>query len=121
MSDDAGGAPLLETQAVLASNWRVAPVAENEEDLNQEMLLAALGERIFHLLGYNMEKLLSSMYILDISEARFGEAMQAPTMKDRARRIAEIVYGRETEKIQSRRNYAGPVYGRLKEGDTEKT
>ena len=54
MNEDAQhSGPLLETQAVLASNWRVPPVKEREEDLNREMLLAA-GHTVVPVVVYRM-------------------------------------------------------------------
>lgn len=106
---------MLETQDVLMKDWRVARVSENAENLNRRLLLEALEERILYLLKNNMAKLQTSMYLLDISERRFSDAMGRATMEGRARAIAEVVYDRESQKIETRRKYSGSVYRRLDE------
>ncbi len=95
------------TCAVLKDQWSVRPPAVADADLNWELLIEALAERIAILLEENPRKLLTALYVLDIAEWRFKEAMTGPTLQARARSLAQTILERETEKIRTRRKYAG--------------
>lgn len=90
----------------LESNWRVELGGLSPFDLNRQMLLEALAERILDLLKNRSEKLLSALYILDIGETAYQQAMDQDSMQDRAWALAVAVYDRETEKIRLREKYA---------------
>lgn len=90
----------------LESNWRVELGGVSPFDLNRQLLLEALSERILELLRDRPGKLLSALYILDIGEAVYQQAMEQDTMQDRAWALAVAVYDRETEKIRLREKYA---------------
>ena len=98
---------LFDTQRALTKRWEIVPVSDQPEDLNWELLLEALEERITYLFEHNLEKLLSSLYLLDISEQRSEQAMSQPTLKAKARALAEAILDRESEKILTRKKYAG--------------
>lgn len=100
------GVDLLETQQVLVANWGVSPVSPEEEDLNWKLLLEALAERIVWLLRHNSGKLVNAMYVLDVSETRYAEAMAERSTEDKALALAQAILERESEKIAMRRKYA---------------
>ncbi|MDP1601668.1 MAG: hypothetical protein Q8M03_00195 [Legionella sp.] len=102
---------LQATESALVEHWQIAPRGTSPYDLNRQLLLEALSERILHLLRHRPEKLLSALYILDIGELVYNRAMEQDSMEDRAWSLAEAVYDRETEKIQLREKYARE-YGR---------
>lgn len=102
---------LQATERALVEHWQIAPRGQSPYDLNRQLLLEALSERIFYLLRYRYEKLLSALYILDIGEDVYNRAMEQDTMEDRAWALAAAVYDRESEKIRSREKYARE-YGR---------
>jgi len=108
---------LIATEQALVEHWQIAPHGQSPYDLNRQLLLEALSERIFYLLRYRHEKLLSALYILDIGERAYNQAMEQDTMEDRAWALAEAVYDRESEKIRSRAKYAREYgLGRLEDG-----
>lgn len=94
------------TRQALMENWRVEIGAVSPFDVNRQLLLEALSERILDLLRNRPEKLLSSLYLLDIGEGVYQQAMEQDTMQDRAWALAVAVYDRETEKIRLREKYA---------------
>jgi hypothetical protein len=100
---------LVLTQEALETNWDVAPLGKAPEDLNRQMLLEALEERITYLLKHNPEKLLTALYLLDVSEKRHREAMAEPTTQTKARALAELILLRESEKIETRKKYAAQM------------
>jgi hypothetical protein len=100
------GGELLETQQVLVANWGVVPVRQAEEDLNWNLLLEALAERIVWLLRHDSAKLVNAMYVLDISEGRYANAMGEPTTEAKSLALARAILERESEKIAMRRKYA---------------
>lgn len=98
---------LQATEQALVTQWEMAPLGVSPYDLNRQLLLEALSERILYLLQYRPQKLLSALYILDVSETTYNQAMEQDTMEDRAWALAEAIYDRETEKIKMRRKYSG--------------
>jgi hypothetical protein len=92
---------------VLQTNWQVELGGLSPFDVNRQILLEALSERILALLRHRPEKLLSALYILDIGEVTYQQAMEQDSMQDRAWALAIAVYDRETEKIRLREKYSG--------------
>lgn len=98
---------LLEaTRRELVSSWGVEIPDLDDPRTAYEILLHALEERILYLLQHNSRKLTNALYVLDVSELRYAQALDQPTMKDRARDLAHAVLERETEKIKVRQRYA---------------
>ena len=114
----AGNRLLQATEQALVDHWQIEPRGMSPYDLDRQLLLEALSERILYLLRYRHEKLLSALYILDVGESVYNRAMEQDSMEDRAWALAEAVYDRETEKIRMREKYARE-HGRerLEEGD----
>ena len=99
----------------LQENWQVELGGVSPFDINRQMLLEALAERILDLLRNKPEKLLSALYILDIGELAYQQAMEQDTMQDRAWALAVAVYDRETEKIRMREKYASEYRRKLED------
>lgn len=112
-------APLLETQTALVANWDVVPVGEAEDDLNWQLLVEALAERIGWLLRHNLDKLMSALYRLDVPERRYREAMGLASTEAKAVALAEAILDRETEKIAMRRKYARQQGGYMSDAFVE--
>ena len=77
-----------------------------------ETVRRALEDRIRTLLQTDPARLTRAMYLLDVSERRFAEAMDQPTQEDRAFALSLAVMERESEKIRTRLRYVrsqGPV------------
>ena len=97
---------LQATEQALVDQWQMAPLGLSPYDLNRQILLEALAERILYLLQYKPQKLLSALYILDVGEGAYNQAMEQDTMQDRAWALAVAIYDRETEKIRTRQKYS---------------
>jgi hypothetical protein len=101
------GEEAAEIRRELVTQWGVRmPVVTAAED-EWTIVLAALRERVADLLARNPQKLLTALYILDISEKRYLQALDQPTQADRAHDLALAILERETEKIRTRRMYGG--------------
>lgn len=96
---------LVEIRQALVAQWGI--VAASGPD-DWEVLLEALTQRVGHLLLHNPNKLLTALYILDISEKRYLQALDQPTHLDRAHDLARAILERETEKIRTRQRYGKP-------------
>ena len=107
---------IQETRAVLVSSWQVQPSEVRPEDMTWQLLREELAGRILHLLKYNPNKLLTALYVLDISERRYTQAMEQPTMEDRAWDLAQAILERESQKIESRKRYAQPPREEIEDG-----
>lgn len=99
-------ATLEEARRELVAGWDIAIPDLDDARTTYEVLLHALEERIYDLLQHNPRKLTNALYILDITERRYLQALDQPTMRDRAHDLAHAVLERETEKIAMRQRYA---------------
>ena len=97
---------IVATSLALEAQWKVELGGVSPFDLNRQILLEALSERILDLLRNRPDKLLSALYLLDIGETTYQQAMEQDTMQDRAWALAVAVYDRETEKIRLRERYS---------------
>lgn len=97
---------MVATSHALEAQWKVELGGVSPFDLNRQILLEALSERILDLLRNRPDKLLSALYVLDIGETTYQQAMEQDTMQDRAWALAVAVYDRETEKIRLRERYS---------------
>ncbi|MCC6144125.1 MAG: hypothetical protein IT368_09985 [Candidatus Hydrogenedentes bacterium] len=97
---------LAEARQALVQQWGVQAQRVDKGTLDWEILVEALAERIEWLFKHDYNRLLTAVYILDISEARYKAALDQPGMTERARDLAEAILDRETQKIISRRRYA---------------
>ena len=104
---------LEEARQILATRWGVQAQGGVGEPSDYDLLLEVLTDRVGNLLAHRHQKLMASLYILDISEQRYNDAMNAPTHLKRAERLARAILERETEKIASRRKYAARPQGEL--------
>jgi hypothetical protein len=97
---------IIATSQALEAQWKVELGGVSPFDLDRQLLLEALSERILDLLRNRPDKLLSALYLLDIGETTYQQAMEQDTMEDRAWALAVAVYDRETEKIRLREFYS---------------
>jgi hypothetical protein len=97
---------LIATHQQLVSQWQIVPKTREADRLDYDLLLEELQERVLYLLQENPRKLMTALYLLDVSERRYAVAMDQPTMEDRAWDLARAILERESEKIITRRRYA---------------
>lgn len=79
--------------------WGLMP-PESDADLAER-----LAERIYRLLRHDFEKLMTLMYLVDVPERVFGDALAGRTERDAARELARIVIERESEKAHTRHRH----------------
>ncbi len=91
-------------QTELAKTWQL-DTNEFNPLLTSDDLFNCLKERVEYLLKYNMEKLLSAMYRLDISERKFDEAMNLSGVQNIAHALTQAIFDRELLRIETRRKY----------------
>lgn len=107
-SPEPGSTDFQALVTVLKKDWGVSSPTGGTPMCDWETVRAALEERILELLRKNPRKLATTMYLLDIQERRFAEAMDQPTMEDRAYTLSCVVMERESEKIRTRWKYGRP-------------
>ena len=76
---------------------------EEKPDLN--IIHQRLTQLIRYLLDKDMHRLLHAMYRLDVSEAKFHEAMQSLDKDEAASSVADLVIEREMQKVKTRLHY----------------
>lgn len=104
-------------QRSVALAWRIGGPPEQLQDI--DTLLEALADRVAHLLHHDFPRLLNAMYLLDVAEERFNEALAHANPAARARRVAEVILEREIEKARSRERYRRSREGRGPETQNE--
>lgn len=83
----------------IARNW------ELPEPIREDDLVSDLAERVEWLMKHDYERLLNAIYLLDVPERRFHEAVRSRPTGAAARRLAEAILERERQKFESRRRY----------------
>ena len=81
------------------------PLPKEYEMLGREELKQRLQVFIAELLVHDFEKLCNLAYRHDIPEEMFNLALQGGNIEDQASKIADLVIGRELQKVESRRAY----------------
>jgi hypothetical protein len=76
---------------------------EDQPDLN--FFHEKLSQLIRYLIDNDMHRLLNAMYRLDVSEAKFHEAMSGVDKDIAAGKVADLVLEREMQKVQTRLHY----------------
>jgi hypothetical protein len=76
---------------------------EDNPDLN--FFHEKLSQLIRYLIDHDMHRLLNAMYRLDVSEAKFHEAMTGMDKDEAASKVADLVLEREMQKVQTRLHY----------------
>ena len=94
---------LQDIHQALVQQWGVLPIGE--ERIAWDALVEALSRRINFLLNHDFERLMSCMYMIDVPEQRFSEAVKLPEKDRPARAIAELIIEREVQKMESRKRY----------------
>jgi hypothetical protein len=86
---------------VLTNNWSLP----QDTDPDMDRFLAALTDRVRHLLDKNMNRLTTAMYTLDINEELFSTAMQQHDRESQSASIAQLILNREQQKMESLMQY----------------
>jgi hypothetical protein len=73
--------------------------------IGREELLRMLTAYINSILNLNVEKLVSLLYRLDISEKKIRECLAVNAGQDAAPLIAQLIIERQEQKIKSRQQY----------------
>ena len=94
---------LQDIHQALVQHWGIWPIGENR--IAWDALVKELGSRVEFLLKHDFERLMSCMYMVDVSEQRFSEAINLPEEDKPARVIAELILEREVQKMESRKRY----------------
>ena len=93
---------LEKTAGLLAKNWGL----ERPDTLDLESLRLALQVQLGFMLSGDFERLVQTMYRLDVSESKFQAALLLTTVDERAMQLANIVLDRELLRLQSWRKYS---------------
>ena len=76
-----------------------------DETIDLNTLHERLSRIVAYLMENDMHRLLNAMYRLDVSEAKFHEAMQSMSREEAAIRIADLIIEREMQKVKTRLHY----------------
>lgn len=74
-------------------------------EITYEALLKRVTEEIQYLIDFDLNKLWSLLYRIDVAEKKVKEVIATTPFTQHARRIAELIIQRQQEKIISRKKY----------------
>lgn len=83
----------------------LAPYFALQEEDAYETLKARLTEEIQYLIDYNLDKLWSLLYRIDVAEKKVKEVIETQPYGRHAACIADLIIERQQQKIVSRRNH----------------
>lgn len=87
-------------------NQALAPYfALPEGETARDALLKILTTEIQHLIDYDLNKLWSLLYRIDVAEKKVKEVIATTPFTEHAKHIAELIIARQLEKIESKRKY----------------
>ena len=96
---------LLRVRDAVAQAWNLPTVPDGDLQ-DRAAIVEALAHRVRHMLDHDFDRLLSAMYLLDVSEEGFRNALIGGDSKSASETLAEIILTREIEKMESRERYA---------------
>jgi len=85
-----------------------------DDQLTIEGLKKALTYRILELLDKNLERLLSMLYRVDLSQKKLDDIFERGSKEEIAEKIAEAVIDRQLQKIKTRNYYKNKESGLIK-------
>jgi hypothetical protein len=104
MENEAG---FSDVHGQLALAWGVPP--PGLQPLGREALLGALAQRVDDLILHDFDRLMSSLYILDVPEEKFSAALEPKPGQRPGRLLAELILDREIERMHTWQRYAKPA------------
>ena len=99
----------IELHHALVQGWNIKPVATLQPALDE--VLDALAARVAFMLRHNYERLLASLYILDVPERESNEALAIADPAASARALAEAILHREIQRVETRSKYRSETAG----------
>lgn len=95
------------TAGLLHKNWGMEPpTLLDETAAGWECLREALRVQMLAMLTHDLERLVQTMYRLDVAEGKFHTAMEQPTQEARAAALANIVLDRELLRLETWQKYS---------------
>jgi hypothetical protein len=94
---------LTELHRALVQSWNIVPLDAGV--ITWDDLLDTLSKRLAFLIRHDFNRLVTAMYLLDVSENRFNHAMSHPREAAQAEALAQVVLEREAQKMETRRRF----------------
>lgn len=88
----------------MSSRWEL-PVTSDDTNTTYNSLFQLVKTQVVEWLQYDMDKLVNSLYRLDIREKDVQKAFEATKMEDIADGLTKLILNREVEKYYSRKQY----------------
>lgn len=79
---------------------------QNKKLQTYQLLRDKLADVINYLLNNDMEKLLSAIYRIDVSEEKFKSAMNGENINLISENIADLILQREFQKVEYRKKFS---------------
>jgi len=92
----------------LVQLWGMRPVG-GLQPLGRDAIIEEMERRVAYLLQHDLDRLMSYMYILDVPEEKFADAIQRPAHEYPERLLAEVILEREIERMHTWRRYSKPM------------
>lgn len=95
------GLSLIQKDFQLAANqWKL-----DENEISAEKAFTLLYNLVEHLLSHDFNRLINSLYRIDVSEEKLKAALA--TSPNPTQTITEMIWERELQKVETRKRYSG--------------
>jgi hypothetical protein len=98
---------ILTSLTLIQKDFQIAPGQWKYEahEINADKAFSLLYNLVEHLLSHDFNRLINSLYRIDVSEEKLKAALA--TSADPAQTISEMIWKRELQKVETRKKYTG--------------
>lgn len=96
---------LIEVKKALVKVWQLERIEEDDDRASREALLQALQIRVRALLERDMNRLMQTLYRLDVPEHETAAAFRQGSIDEIATALSEAILEREIQKMVSRQRH----------------
>ena len=93
---------IIETGVLVKRDFELSDAIDN---LTEEELLAALSEHLAYMLEYQLESLLSTLYRMDVIEAKIQKALRPDAPEPANLGIARLIIARQKQRVITKLTY----------------
>jgi hypothetical protein len=93
---------IIETGALVKRDFELSDAIDN---LTEEELLAALSEHLAYMLESQLESLLSTLYRMDVIEAKIQKALRPDAPEPANLGIARLIIARQKQRVITKLTY----------------
>lgn len=96
---------IAQTTALVVKDFEIG---QQWNFLSETALLKALSEHVLYMMKYRMEVLMSTLYRLDVQEAKVAHALSTVAIEPPHVGIAKLIIERQKQRVHTKSTYKSP-------------